>query len=113
MPRILVNTLILCLILIIVYISIEDIYGFPTSSQAVKQITTQFLSNNHLPPNAPALVVASRSADNVSWLYDGSLSSWNKQIYVVDNAKADLHVTVNKGRESMVYLTYGERPMPS
>lgn len=104
-PRLLANTLILCLILIIVYVSVEDFYGLPTSSQAVEQFKHHLLSSNSLSPDAPTLVVASRSAENVSWLDDAGLTSWNKQVYVTDDARATLRVPVNKGRESMVYLT--------
>lgn len=51
------------------------------------------------------LVVASMVGDNTTWLYD-SLPDWHKSIYIVDDKYADLTVTINKGRESMVYLTY-------
>lgn len=51
------------------------------------------------------LVVASMRGDNTSWLTD-SLPDWHKSIYVVDDQTAELTVPVNKGRESMVYLTY-------
>ncbi|EED24547.1 conserved hypothetical protein [Talaromyces stipitatus ATCC 10500] len=51
------------------------------------------------------LVVASMLEDNTTWLYD-SLPDWHKSIYVVDDKYADLTVATNKGRESMVYLTY-------
>lgn len=63
------------------------------------------------PPPARAeftttLVVASTSEDNTTWLYN-SFSDWQKSVYVVDDSQANLTVPVNKGRESMVYLTYG------
>lgn len=51
------------------------------------------------------LIVASTTGDNTTWLYD-SLPDWHKSIYIVDDKHADLTVSVNKGRESMVYLTY-------
>lgn len=51
------------------------------------------------------LIVASMIGDNTTWLYD-SLPDWHKSIYIVDNKYADLTVSTNKGRESMVYLTY-------
>ncbi|KAH8697776.1 hypothetical protein BGW36DRAFT_174966 [Talaromyces proteolyticus] len=51
------------------------------------------------------LVVASMKGDNTSWLYD-SLPDWNKNVYVVDDEDAELTVVKNKGRESMVYLSY-------
>lgn len=51
------------------------------------------------------LVVASLKGDDVSWLYD-NITEWTKNIYVVDDPSAKLTVPINKGRESMVYLTY-------
>lgn len=51
------------------------------------------------------LVVASLKGDDVSWLYD-NITEWTKSIYVVDDPSAKLTVPINKGRESMVYLTY-------
>jgi hypothetical protein len=50
------------------------------------------------------LVVASQTTDNTTWL-DGSFPDWEKSVYLTD-APSDLSVPVNKGRESMVYLTY-------
>lgn len=55
-------------------------------------------------PERIALVVASQTTDNMTWL-DGSFPSWEKSIYLTD-APSDLSVPANKGRESMVYLTY-------
>lgn len=51
------------------------------------------------------LVVASMLGDDTSWLHE-NLLDWRKNVYVVDDPKADLTVVKNKGRESMVYLTY-------
>ena len=51
------------------------------------------------------LVVASLKGDDVSWLYD-NITEWTKNIYVVNDPSAKLTVPINKGRESMVYLTY-------
>lgn len=51
------------------------------------------------------LVVASMRGDDTDWLVD-LLPDWHKSIYVVDDKNADLTVAKNKGRESMVYLTY-------
>lgn len=50
------------------------------------------------------LVVASMKDDNTSWLYE-FFPDWTKSVYVVDDKQAPLTVTLNKGRESMVYLT--------
>ncbi|PYI17490.1 hypothetical protein BO86DRAFT_407277 [Aspergillus japonicus CBS 114.51] len=51
------------------------------------------------------MVVASMKTDDVSWLYQ-YFPEWHKSVYVVDDKKAQLTVKLNKGRESMVYLTY-------
>lgn len=52
-----------------------------------------------------ALVIASQKKDDTSWLQH-QFQAWRKAIYVVDDRKADLPVPQNKGRESMVYLSY-------
>ncbi|KAK8154561.1 hypothetical protein IWX90DRAFT_57766 [Phyllosticta citrichinensis] len=52
-----------------------------------------------------AFVVASQQTDDVDWLYT-YFPDWEKFRYVVDDPKAELTVPRNKGRESMVYLTY-------
>lgn len=52
------------------------------------------------------LVVASMAGDDTSWLFK-YFPNWHKSIYVVNDATAELTVEENKGRESMVYLTYG------
>ncbi|KAL4864512.1 hypothetical protein BDV12DRAFT_176054 [Aspergillus spectabilis] len=56
-------------------------------------------------PIRKSMVVASMKSDDVSWLHK-FFPDWHKNIYVVDNKKAALTVKRNKGRESMVYLTY-------
>jgi len=50
------------------------------------------------------MVVASMKKDNTSWLFE-YFPDWHKSVYVVDDEDAELTVTENKGRESMVYLT--------
>lgn len=50
------------------------------------------------------MVVASMQNDNTSWLFE-HFPDWHKSVYVVDDESAPLTVEVNKGRESMVYLT--------
>jgi hypothetical protein len=52
-----------------------------------------------------AVVVASQSSENATWL-DEYFPEWEKNIYRVDDPNAPLTVPKNKGRESMVYLTY-------
>jgi hypothetical protein len=51
------------------------------------------------------MVVASMKSDNTSWLFE-NFPDWHKSVYVVDDKNAELTVARNKGRESMVYLTY-------
>lgn len=50
------------------------------------------------------VVVAKMKREDTSW-YDRYLSQWPANIYVVDDPTAELTVPVNRGRESMVYLT--------
>ena len=57
------------------------------------------------PRREKELVVASLDSEDVSWLYN-NITDWAKNIYVVNNPAANLTVPVNKGRESMAYLTY-------
>lgn len=59
---------------------------------------------NSAPDIAQELVVASTKNDDTSWLFK-YFPDWQKSIYVVDDKNADLTVELNKGRESMVYLT--------
>ncbi|KAF2502337.1 hypothetical protein BU16DRAFT_554403 [Lophium mytilinum] len=52
-----------------------------------------------------AVVVASQKSENSTWL-SSYFPEWEKNIYAVDDPSAPLTVPKNKGRESMVYLTY-------
>ncbi|KAF1945918.1 hypothetical protein EJ02DRAFT_337380 [Clathrospora elynae] len=52
-----------------------------------------------------AVVVASQHSENAMWLHK-YFPQWEKNIYSVDDPNAALTVPKNKGRESMVYLTY-------
>ncbi|KAI4936661.1 hypothetical protein J4E86_011278 [Alternaria arbusti] len=52
-----------------------------------------------------ALVIASMKHENTSWFYD-ELPEWRKYVYVVNDPTAELTVPLNKGRESMVYLSF-------
>ena len=58
-----------------------------------------------LPISTISTVVASQRGDNTTWLQE-LLPTWQHNIYVTDNANVTLSVPRNKGRESMVYLTY-------
>ena len=59
-----------------------------------------------LPPKAisKSIVMAERASDNSSWVEE-LLPGWVFYAYETDNPAAELRVPVNKGRESMVYLT--------
>ena len=52
-----------------------------------------------------AVVVASQRTENATWL-STYFPDWEKNVYAVDDPTAELTVPKNKGRESMVYLTY-------
>ncbi|KAF2470092.1 uncharacterized protein BDR25DRAFT_36659 [Lindgomyces ingoldianus] len=52
-----------------------------------------------------AVVVASQQLEDATWL-DEYFPRWEKNIYRVDDKSAPLTVPKNKGRESMVYLTF-------
>lgn len=55
-------------------------------------------------PRHKEMIVASMKKDDTSWLPE-YFPDWSQSIYVVDDKRAPLTVTENKGRESMVYLT--------
>jgi hypothetical protein len=57
-----------------------------------------------VPQRQKVMVVASMKKDDTSWLLE-NFPDWTKSIYVVDNKRAPLTVALNKGRESMVYLS--------
>ena len=52
-----------------------------------------------------AVVVASQTSENATWIAE-AFPQWEQYIYRVDDPGAKLTVPKNKGRESMVYLTY-------
>ncbi|KAF2851747.1 hypothetical protein T440DRAFT_393996 [Plenodomus tracheiphilus IPT5] len=62
-------------------------------------------ANTGVKARRTAVVVASQAAENATWL-DEYFPDWEKNIYRVDDPHAALTVPKNKGRESMVYLTY-------
>ncbi|KAI8943097.1 hypothetical protein NX059_001128 [Plenodomus lindquistii] len=62
-------------------------------------------ANSGVKARRTAVVVASQASENATWL-DDFFPHWEKNIYRVDDASAPLTVPKNKGRESMVYLTY-------
>jgi len=62
-------------------------------------------ANDGIKARRTAVVVASQSSENATWLEE-YFPHWEKNIYHVDDPSAELTVPKNKGRESMVYLTY-------
>lgn len=52
-----------------------------------------------------AVVVASQASENATWIGE-AFPKWEQNIYSVDDPTAALTIPKNKGRESMVYLTY-------
>jgi hypothetical protein len=71
-----------------------------------RQLAPADLGASHIPGDLrTAVVVAAQASENATWLNE-YFPEWEKNIYRVDNASAPLTVPKNKGRESMVYLTY-------
>lgn len=56
-------------------------------------------------PPSVELVVASTSKEDTAWL-PAYFPEWKQSVYVVDDLHAALTVPLNKGHESMVYLSY-------
>jgi hypothetical protein len=89
------------------YVVDSDILNSVTSASShseEEQVLPQE-STDPAPDNDVGLVVASMKHENSSWL-SIYFPDWKKDIYVVDDPTAPLTVPKNKGRESMVYLTY-------
>lgn len=60
------------------------------------------------PPGEPysqTIVMAKLQQEDISWLYK-QFPNADKAIYIVDDVAEKLKIPKNKGRESMVYLTY-------
>lgn len=79
----------------------DRIYGWIVLSDNSRQLgnfDTEVHSNVEV-------VVASTRSEDTSWL-KVYLPEWKTHIYVVDDPGSKLTVPKNKGRESMVYLTY-------
>ncbi|CAG8919391.1 unnamed protein product [Penicillium salamii] len=76
-----------------------DRHGAATTSKPAGELARP------VTPSQKAMVVASMKKDDTSWLRQ-NFPDWSKNIYVVDDKYAPLTVAYNKGRESMVYLSY-------
>lgn len=70
-----------------------------------KQFTTMRPSLEHDQLSNVEIVVASLKVEDTTWLLT-HLPTWKANIYVVDDSHASLTVPMNRGHESMVYLTY-------
>jgi len=92
-------------LLVLLVIIIYRHFLVSTGSVTTSKIVADPASRNHagIGPTKE-LVVSILSQDDTSWIGE-YLPDWNTSIYVVDNPHAKLTVPVNKGRESMVYLT--------
>ncbi|KAH7385903.1 hypothetical protein BKA66DRAFT_415620 [Pyrenochaeta sp. MPI-SDFR-AT-0127] len=76
-----------------------------TSATSHTQDEKKLKANAGIKPRKTAVVVASQASENATWLHQ-YFPDWEKNIYRVDDPNAPLTVPKNKGRESMVYLTY-------
>ncbi|KAH8679831.1 hypothetical protein BGZ60DRAFT_400758 [Tricladium varicosporioides] len=77
-----------------------------TTGQGLTTVAFVEDTENTRPPKVPkAFVVASFQKDDVNWVSE-HFPDWEINRYVVDNPSAQFTVPKNKGRESMVYLTY-------
>ncbi|KAI9673172.1 MAG: hypothetical protein M1817_003034 [Caeruleum heppii] len=79
---------------------LDDLADLPPSSAST---SAPFPASDPAP--SAHLVIASLRGDDTSWL-DHHLSDYSRSLYVADDPTAALTVSRNKGRESMVYLTY-------
>lgn len=80
-----------------------------------RQLSPADLGTSHIPDELlddaqfskrrTTVVVAAQASENATWL-DAYFPDWEKNIYRVDDKSAALSVPKNKGRESMVYLTF-------
>jgi hypothetical protein len=54
-----------------------------------------------------SLVIAATTSSNLSWVGSAIESTnWKPYVYITDSADAPLTVSINRGNEAMVYLTY-------
>jgi Protein of unknown function (DUF3431) len=100
------TTLVLCGMFFFLALVAEELLSssFNTSRGYLVDYQQSLLSN--LSGKRKEFVVASMRAENTSWLVE-HFPDWHASVYVVDSKDAELTVEKNKGRESMVYLTYG------
>lgn len=97
------STLLLFVLIILV---LGTCLGVSSSQTAVSSSrSTSWRSRLQTARDRVTTVVASQKADNTTWMTD-AFPEWSHHIYVTDDRDAPLTVPMNKGRESMVYLTY-------
>ncbi|KPI43688.1 uncharacterized protein AB675_6365 [Cyphellophora attinorum] len=93
------------IICIAILILTQALHYKPRPTKTLTTTTEQSITVDHKEPVVKRLVVASLKADDTTWLQK-RLPDWAVSRYVVDDLNSPLTVPLNKGRESMVYLTY-------
>lgn len=84
---------------------LDDLSHLPDELLEDHRAITTPLGDGKGKPRKTAVVVASQASENATWLSE-YFPEWEMNIYRVDDPNAPLTVPKNKGRESMVYLTY-------
>ena len=75
--------------------------------QNFEQRPTQTSCNNRITAHPATIVIASMKGNNTSWMKDLKIHpNDNVVLYVGDDITAKYHNPMNKGRESMQYLSY-------
>ncbi|KAH0563224.1 hypothetical protein GP486_002210 [Trichoglossum hirsutum] len=91
------------------YVTVSQDLPTITSSAEVTQETQIDGDGKHLSDLAGTvdgvIVMAKLQKEDTNWVGE-HLPEWKNAIYTVDNTSAPLYTSVNKGKESMVYLTY-------
>jgi hypothetical protein len=84
----------------------DELFDDSTRAQLLDKDDKTLQVNTGIKKPRTAVVVASQASENATWLSD-AFPHWTLNMYRVDDPTARLTVPKNKGRESMVYLTYG------
>ncbi|KAL7276330.1 hypothetical protein RUND412_000668 [Rhizina undulata] len=82
---------------LIVFTSILDL------TSKIEAVTGKWSYRGGSPSNR--IVLTATKKDDLSWVRE-NLGDWEPVMYRVDDKNAEYTVPINKGRESMVYLTY-------
>ncbi|KAM0721980.1 hypothetical protein Q7P37_002906 [Cladosporium fusiforme] len=92
-----------CVVALTLWGQISSVPGWKIISQPSRnELTSEDVSE--ATDEDVTLVIASQTQDNTTWLAH-AFPTWEKAIFLTD-APSRLSVPANKGRESMVYLTY-------